>query len=134
MKINEMTLEECYNNIKLIEARIAKLKAEEAPKVLFDPASEFDRYNGGWTKIVTGLDKSVTSERSILGDFTTSGRKDWYSTNALYLDCGISGSRKSPAPYYHLFKIDEKGKITIIQASSGEDWAIELWEAIEQNL
>lgn len=131
MKISEMTIEECQEKMKLIEARIAVLKAGGAPKVLFDPAEWFERYNGGWTKIVTGLDKSVTNGYSILGDFTTSGKKDWYSTNALYLDCGIGGSRKNQERNYTLFRVNEKGEPIIIAKSDGKNWATELWEAIE---
>lgn len=103
-------------------------------KVLFNPANHFERYNGGWTKSVTSLNKEVTNGFSIIGDFMPKDKKEWYYTNCLYLDCGIGGSRKNQSKYYCLFIVLENGEFEIIATSKGKDWATDLWEAIEAYL
>lgn len=116
-------------------AKVVKETVPETPKepekVLFDPAEHFERYNGGWTKIVKGLDKKTTDGFSIVGGFTTTGKKDWYKVGQLYLDCGIGGSRKNQTKYYTLFVIDPKGKPQTIAETKGKNWAVDLWPYIE---
>lgn len=119
---------------KIEEAIIAKTEKPKVEKVLFDPAEEFERYNGGWTKEVVGLDKTQTNGYSIKGGFTTSGKKDWYRVGKLYLDCGIGGSRKNQTKYYTLFTLEENGEVSTLATSKGNDWAVSLWEEIEKYL
>ena len=55
-----------------------------------------DRYNGGWTKSVIGLDKMQTNGYSIKGNFINGDinrLRNW--NDGLYLDCDIRGSRKN---------------------------------------
>jgi hypothetical protein len=100
-------------------------------KVLFNPSDHFERYNGGWTKTVEGIDKGYTNGYSIIGEFTEGKRKDWYNTKLLYLDCGIGGSRKNQKKFYTLFTIDENGNLNIVFETYGSDWATDLWPYIE---
>lgn len=102
------------------------------PKVLFDPSTEFERYNGGWTKSISGLDKSQTNGYSIEGEFKKRDGKDYYTVGKLYLDCGIGGSRKNQRSYYKVFVLDENAKVEIISESTGKSWATDLWSDIEK--
>lgn len=96
----------------------------------------FSRYNGGWIKSITGLDKNYKNGFSLVGDFlpVSSGNID-LEENVLYIDCSIDGSRKNWERNYHLFKIVE-GKIHTIQSieDGGKDWATSLWKTIENEL
>lgn len=107
---------------------------DTAKRVLFDPSRHFERYNGGWTKSVIGLNKEVTNGFSILGDFMPKDKKEWYHVNRLYLDCGIGGSRKNQTKYYSLFMVLADGSYDVIAESKGNDWATDLWDAIDNNL
>lgn len=97
----------------------------------------FDRYNGGWVKTITGLDKDYNNGYSLNGEFVANKRVKNVNLekNILYLDCSIGGSRKHPEKDYHLFKLVD-GEIEIIQTiEDGQaDWAVQLWENIEQEL
>ena len=95
------------------------------------------RYNGGWTKKVTGLNKEVTNGYSILGDFIKIAEDIVNNVESgLYLDCDIGGSRKYQERNYRLFRINPDGTITILQTieDGGGDWAYRLWETIEKEL
>lgn len=93
------------------------------------------RYNGGWLKTVTGLDKSVTNGFSILGKFVDAGDFLEDYKPGLYLDCSKDGSRKHQEWNYHLFRVDERG-FTLIKVleDAGRHFAVEFWEPIEQEL
>ncbi|MBT9258166.1 MAG: hypothetical protein KM310_00205 [Clostridiales bacterium] len=103
---------------------------------MMDPLDYLDttRYNGGWIKHVTGLDKTKRNGYSILGQFMRHG-KDLYIVGGLYLDCGIGGSRRRHRKHYTLFRVVAADKIEIL-ATVGDapDWAINLWPAIEEAL
>lgn len=96
----------------------------------------FSRYNGGWLKQVTGLDKSKTSGYSLLGDFVKAGDYSMNYEVGLYLDCSKTGSRKNQEFNYHLLKITEDGSIQILQTlvDVGRNYAVDLWETIEEEL
>jgi hypothetical protein len=91
----------------------------------------FTRYNGGWIKTVTGLDKSVTNGYSLRGNFAQA-RITWNSPG-LYLDCSIGGSRKNQDNYYHLFILKTDGSISRVgpEIKNGKDWAVQLWSYVE---
>jgi hypothetical protein len=114
-------------------------------KILINPADYFERYNGGWTKEITCLDKEKTNGYSLLGEFTQKGTQ-CYEGGKLYLDCGIGGSRKNNKKIYSLFTITKQGDtcdvevIKVIGKADGSenyegnasDWAIKFWTAIEE--
>ena len=97
----------------------------------------FDRYNGGWVKQITGLDKDYKNGYSLNGEFIANKRVKNVDLeeNNLYLDCSIGGSRKNQEKNYHLFKV-ENGEIEIIQTieDGQSDWAVQLWDNIEREL
>lgn len=97
----------------------------------------FDRYNGGWIKTITGLDKDYTNGYSLNGEFVggSNVKNVDLQENVLYLDCSISGSRKNQVKNYHLFKMVD-GEIDIIQTieDGQNDWAVQLWDKIEEEL
>jgi hypothetical protein len=93
------------------------------------------RYNGGWLKTVTGLNKSKDNGFSIVGEFVKGGDYKMDYGQGLYLDCSKEGSRKNQVWNYHLFKVDQDG-FHLIQTveNGGRHWACEFWENIEAEL
>lgn len=112
-------------------------KPERIPPVAYvqinpQPILDTTRYNGGWIKSVTGLDKSKVNGYSILGEFMRKDAVDNYVVGGLYLDCGIGGSRKNQNKEYTLFTVLADGSCEIVaEAGDSRDWAVELWPAIE---
>ena len=93
------------------------------------------RYNGGWLKTVTGLDKTVTNGFSIEGQFVKAGDFKMDYTAGLYVDCSKGGSRKNQTWNYHLFQVDDDGFHLLQTVEDGRGiWACELWEMIEIEL
>lgn len=118
--------------INIEEAAAENLPASAYP---FNKRPEgFSRYNGGWIKQVTGIDKTKTDGYSILGPFAKA-QKTW-NNPGLYLDCSISGSRKNQTKYYHLFILNEDGTITRVgdELKGSLGWAVELWDSITNAL
>jgi len=111
--------------------RLVRLDEElaKAEKVYSD--QENWRYNGGWAKTVTGLDKTHTNGYSILGVFIDNLVN--LPIGSLIIDNSIHGSRKSHNPIYYLYRITELG-LVLLEKSSGKTWAVDLWAAIEKNL
>jgi len=92
------------------------------------------RYNGGWIKSVTGIDRSKNNGYSLTGDFTGKSG-DTYKVGELYLDCDIGGSRKRQVKTYTLFTVLKSGTVKVIaQVGDTRGWAIELWKPIEKFL
>ena len=92
------------------------------------------RYNGGWAKTVTGLDKSRTNGYSILGDFLDIDAPQYWKEGTLILDCDIYGSRKHPEKTYRLFQYQD-GKLHLLTyVGDTKDWAVKLWPVIEEAL
>ena len=93
----------------------------------------FSRYNGGWVKRVTKLDKRQTNGYSLVGDFLKAGMQ-WVSPG-VYLDCSIAGSRKHPDKHYTLFRLQRDGTVeNVAEVENRRDWAVKLWPAIETAL
>ena len=95
-----------------------------------------DRYNGGWLKRVTGLDKSVNNGYSIVGDFVEAGDYKNNYEEGLYLDCSKEGSRKNQVWNYHLFRFSEENGVELLKTleDAGRTWAVEFWDTIEKEL
>lgn len=93
------------------------------------------RYNGGWLKTVTGLDKSLTNGFSIEGHFVKSGDFKMDYSHGLYLDCSKDGSRKNQVWNYHLFRVDDDG-FHLLQTveDGGRNWACDFWELIDEEM
>lgn len=94
------------------------------------------RYNGGWLKTVTSLDKSKKGGYSIVGEFVNAGDYKENYAAGLYIDCSKEGSRKNQKWNYHLFKLNEDGSWKLLKTleDSGRNWAVEFWEKIEEEL
>lgn len=102
------------------------------------------RYNGGWTKSVTGLDKAQTNGYSILGDFCPKGLS-WVRPG-VYLDCNIGGSRVNQCKEYRVITVEPDGTLNFWSGPDGKDvleeghrrpirdWAVRLWPLISQAL
>lgn len=95
--------------------------------------SPMERYNGGWCKTVTALDKSRDNGYSLVGEFTKKECSMAYQRPGLYLDCDIGGSRKNQRKYYTLFELKDDGTVSILKTLEGStDWAVKLWPSVEQ--
>lgn len=120
-----------------------KKKEEVHPTKISEHIEKFSRYNGGWVKEVTGLDKSTMNGFSIEGSFIspTGGFHDIRSEK-LYIDCSIDGSRKNQEKQYTLFTFDAAGKYVPLYVHeydwSGSEkergWAMAMWPHIEKHL
>lgn len=97
---------------------------------------DFSRYNGGWIKAISGIDKSVVTGYSIVGEFCNRGLA-WHAPG-LYLDCSKDGSRKNQYWTYTVFRLNADETVEILgdayQAGPGGDWAPQLWKYIEAGL
>ena len=96
---------------------------EEIEKI--DPDMKF-RADGGWLKTITELDKSVKNGYSLVGDF-----EEEYS-DGLYLDCNKEDKKTTD---YRLFRFKE-GKIRLLDMviNGKQNWATDLWDAVEDEL
>jgi hypothetical protein len=96
--------------------------------------SNYSRYNGGWLKTITDLNKEKTNGYSLVGSFINTPA--WLPHNSLILDCSIDGSRKNQKKSYHLLEVTKSGELAEIFSiqNSGNDWAIKLWDTIEKFL
>ena len=100
---------------------------------------ELTRYNGGWTKTVTGLDKTKNNGYSITGNFVNEGVQPLQ--HGLFLLCDVSGSRKNQVKHYYLVALRADGSVDTLaevtgtsgydRGKSGHDWAVRLWEDID---
>ncbi len=93
---------------------------------------EHTRYNGGWAKVVLGLDKSRTNGYSLVGEFVKGAI--WVKPGALVLDCSIGGSRRRPNKGYALLQVQPDGTGKVLETAEGRTWAVDLWPAIERGL
>jgi len=93
------------------------------------------RYNGGWSKQITGLDKTKNNGYSLIGDFKTIHEGLNSFNDGLYLDVDKGGSRKNHTNNVTLFSIHGSNlKILKKINDAGRDWAIQLWPVIEEEL
>lgn len=91
------------------------------------------RYNGGWMKEITSVDKSKSNGYSLVGEFLENGAEGAVrvTVGKLYLDCDIGGSRKNQEKRYRLFHVHSGKVVVICTQEDVSTWAIELWEHIE---
>ena len=93
------------------------------------------RYNGGWLRRVTGLDKSKNTGASILGETVHAGNYESNYEEGLYIDCSKDGSRKNQEWTYHLFRFSKDGvELLKTLENAGPIWAVGFWEIIETEL
>jgi|SRR6185503_20060100 len=88
------------------------------------------RYNGGWMKSVTGLDKTKNNGYSLLGDFVGEGLQPLQP--GLYLVCDIGGSRKNQVKTYTLVVLHTDSSVETIVWVQDNDWAVQLWKLIDE--
>lgn len=94
--------------------------------------SYMDRYNGGWTKTVTALDKSKDNGYSLIGNFVQRTDSIAHQSPGLYLDCDIGGSRKNQIKFYTLFVLNVDGSTDLLKTfKHTPDWAVKCWPEIE---
>ncbi len=99
-----------------------------------DPSINF-RKVGGWLKLVTGIDKSVTNGYSIEGNFVKNGDYKEEIPNGLYLDCNKEGKKSKPKSDYRLIRVSN-GTCRLIDAvyDGKKNWAVDLWDSISEEL
>ena len=93
------------------------------------------RAQGGWLKTVEKLDKSVKNGFSLVGEFVQAGDFEENYDEGLYLDCNKEGSAKKPQQDYRLFRFrDGKVRLLDMVIDGSQGWAVDLWEAVEDEL
>jgi len=93
------------------------------------------RYNGGWTKVITGIDKTKTNGYSLLGDFVNTGvanKKSYWKKGTVFIDCDIGGSRKHQRKKYRLFYLNKDGEMELVATDNTPDYAVNFWDKIEE--
>ena len=105
---------------------------EEIMKI--DPDMKF-RAQGGWLKTVEQLDKSVKNGYSLVGDFVKAGDFEEVYSKGIYLDCNKEGTKRKTHQDYRLFRFKD-GKVRLLDMviDGGQSWAVELWDAVEDEL
>lgn len=95
---------------------------------------DWDYYNGGWLKTVTGIDKSQARGCSIQGVFLSNKNGLNDINPGLFLGCSTEGSRKHQEKCYLLFSVDGKGKVQSIEYTERDDWYLYLRPYIQEFL
>ena len=92
----------------------------------------YTRYNGGWLKTITAIDKRKTNGYSLVGEFLD-GRTSMYLRPGVYLDCSVGGSRKHHYAVYTVFRLSPTGEVEKLgdENSDHRDWAVRLWPVLE---
>jgi len=122
-------------NKRKIKIEIVEKNGE---KVLFNLSNIAEKigqshfYNGGWIKIVTGLDKSKTNGYSLKGNFANS--LQWIDENIPIVICDIGGSRKNQVKRYSLVHLEKEEIIIDIDNHEGYDYPPLMWKNIEEIL
>lgn len=102
--------------------------------IRIDPDIKF-RQQGGWLKTITELDKTIKNGYSLVGDFVHAGDFEDNYSEGIYLDCNKEGTAKKPQVDYRVFRFKD-GKVRlldmVIDADNG--WAVQLWDAIDDEL
>jgi hypothetical protein len=130
----QMSGEELLRVQKAVSILMGIRKPKTLSPVRFHDHISAARYNGGWCKTVTSLDKTKNNGYSIIGDFVKAELLQ-VQKPGLYLDCDIDGSRNHQKKNYTLFRYDGVNvEIITILENGGADWAIQLWPAIENAL
>ena len=105
---------------------------EEMTKI--DPDMKF-RAQGGRLKTITKLDKTVKNGYSLVGDFVQAGDFEEEYSDGLYLDCNKEGSAKKAQQDYRLFRFrDGKVRLLDMVIDGKQGWAVDLWDAVEDEL
>ncbi|RPF51877.1 hypothetical protein EDC42_1219 [Methanobrevibacter gottschalkii DSM 11977] len=99
-----------------------------------DPEMKF-RAEGGWLKTIEKLDKSVKNGYSLVGDFVKAGDFEENYDEGIYLDCNKEKTGRKTQQDYRLFRFRD-GKVRLLDmVIDGENgWAVDLWDAVEDEL
>lgn len=99
-----------------------------------DPYMKF-RSEGGWLKTVEKLDKSVKNGYSLVGDFVKAGDFEEEYDEGIYLDCNKEKNGRKTQQDYRLFRFrDGKVRLLDMVIDGGNGWAVDLWDAVEDEL
>ncbi len=105
------------------------------PRDISDVADDSYQRRGGWTKTITGLDKTKTNGFSLQGSFMNG--PEWVPVGGLILGCSHQGSYNKPKndTRYFLCQIQNDGSlIRIVRVTDQKSWATDLWPSIEKAL
>lgn len=105
---------------------------EEITKI--DPEMKF-RAEGGWLKTIEKLDKSVKNGYSLVGNFVKAGDFEENYDEGIYLDCNKEKTGRKTQQDYRLFRFrDNKVRLLDMVIDGGNGWAVDLWDAVEDEL
>ena len=78
---------------------------------------------------------SIRNGYSLVGDFVQAGDFEAEYSDGIYLDCNKEGSAKKPQQDYRLFRFrDGKVRLLDMVIDAGQGWAVDLWDAVEDEL
>lgn len=130
--LNTMSVSELKELIQNATQELnSRVQEKPKPCTLFS-MWDADRYNGGWAKLVTGLDKTKTNGYSIIGSFIQGDEPRYWKEGEIVIDCNIGGSRKHQQKSYTVLKYIAGELVSIGTAGDSKSWAIKLWDALEE--
>ena len=103
-------------------------------EVIQDDTGDYEFYNGGWVKEVTGVDKSKSNGYAFEGRFVNpiSGLSE--CGDGLYIVCSIEGSRRHQKKCVAVFEIKDDEVTKVINWVEGNDWALKIRDRVAELL
>ena len=103
-------------------------------QVIEDDTGDYEFYNGGWVKEVTGVDKSKSNGYAFEGRFVNSINGLSECGDGLYIVCSIEGSRRRHKKCVAVFEIKDDEVTKVIDWVEGNDWALQVRDRVAELL
>lgn len=92
-------------------------------------------YNGGWVKVVAGVDKSQSNGYCFEGGFISGAVDGMVEVDdGLYIVCSIGGSRRNQHKEYAVYKVSGDEVTQVLGWVDGRDWALKLRDKVAELL
>ena len=103
-------------------------------KIIEDDTGDYEFYNGGWVKEVTGVDKSKSNGYAFEGRFVNPINGLSECEDGLYIVCSIEGSRRRHKKCVAVFEIKDEEVTKAIDWVEGNDWALQIRDRVAELL
>ena len=103
-------------------------------EIIEDDTGDYEFYNGGWVKEVTGVDKSKSNGYAFEGRFVNPIGGLSECGDGLYIVCSIEGSRRRQKKCVAVFEIKDDEVTKVIDWVEGNDWALQIRDRVAELL
>lgn len=103
-------------------------------EIIQDDTGDYEFYNGGWVKEVTGVDKSKSNGYAFEGRFVNPINGLSECGDGLYIVCSIEGSRRRHKKCVAVFEIKNDKVTKAIDWVEGNDWALKIRDRVAELL